>query len=85
MTKLEQLYAAERDLEQRLAVLREQIREEVNYLGLNKKLQPYRPICRDCGGNIVGDGYTSVMRCENYDGDTDVAPDSGPLHCGCVA
>ena len=37
MTKLEQLYAAERDLEQRLAVLREQIREEVNYLGINKK------------------------------------------------
>lgn len=39
MTKLEQLYAVERDLEQRLAVLREQIREEVNYLGINKKPQ----------------------------------------------
>ena len=81
MTKLTELHAIERDLEQRLAAVREQIREEVNYLGLNKPL-PGRPVCKDCGGNMNGDGYTSVMRCEFHEGPDDVAPDSGPLYCG---
>lgn len=38
MTNLEQLYAAERRLESELDAVREQIREAVNYLGLNKRI-----------------------------------------------
>lgn len=38
MTNLEQLYAAERRLESELDAVREQIREQVNYMGLNKRV-----------------------------------------------
>lgn len=40
MTNLEQLYAAERRLESELDAVREQIREQINYLGLNKRIRP---------------------------------------------
>lgn len=39
------------------------------------------PTCKSCGEYMVGDGVHSVMTCPNYDGDTDVAPDSNPLYC----
>lgn len=37
--------------------------------------------CHDCGGTLVGDGYTSVLHWEFYEGDICVAPDSSPLYC----
>lgn len=40
--------------------------------------------CKECGGDMVGDGYTSVMYCENvYESvETDfMAPDEGPVYC----
>lgn len=40
MSDLAQLYAAERRLESELDAVREQIREAVNYLGLNKRIRP---------------------------------------------
>lgn len=40
-----------------------------------------QPTCRSCGEYMVGDGVHSVMTCPNYDGDTDVAPDSNPIYC----
>ena len=39
--------------------------------------------CINCGGTMVGDGYTSVIHCEFVDGDvSDRTPDSGPIYCG---
>lgn len=40
MTDLTQLYATERRLEHQLDAVREQIREHINYLGLNKRIRP---------------------------------------------
>lgn len=40
--------------------------------------------CIKCGGDMIGDGYTSVLQCEFLDGDTDAnyaAPDEGPFYC----
>lgn len=31
---------------------------------------------------MIGDGYTEVIRCENYEGDiSDIEPDANPLEC----
>jgi len=40
--------------------------------------------CTDCGGEMVGDGYTTVYHCE-YSEEADYeyhAPDEGPVMCG---
>lgn len=40
--------------------------------------------CPDCGGEIIGDGYSSVMHCENAD-ETSYEyhePDASPVYCG---
>ena len=38
--------------------------------------------CPVCGGTLVGDGYTLVIRCENLDDvPVDIEPDAGPLYC----
>ena len=41
-----------------------------------------RSTCPHCGGDLLGDGFSTLIRCENYAGDVDVAPDSGPFFCG---
>lgn len=41
-----------------------------------------RSACPHCGGDLLGDGFSTLIRCENYAGDVDVAPDSGPFFCG---
>lgn len=39
--------------------------------------------CPNCGGNMVGDGYTIVRSCENVDLSDfmDVEPDAEPIYC----
>ena len=39
--------------------------------------------CPICGGGMVGDGYTSILRCENAVEDEIgyMAPDEGPVFC----
>jgi len=39
--------------------------------------------CKDCGGVMAGDGYTTVLHCENVDviGEG-YEPDSKPVFCG---
>ena len=37
--------------------------------------------CVNCGGSMIGDGYTSVESCE-FAFDTEyLTPDSGPIYC----
>jgi hypothetical protein len=36
--------------------------------------------CKKCGGEMIGDGFKSLIRCENYEGE-DCAPDAGPIYC----
>lgn len=36
--------------------------------------------CLNCGGNMVGDGYTSPIRCEGADA-YGVEPDASPFEC----
>ncbi len=39
--------------------------------------------CKECGGDMVGDGYTSVMHCEYADESKyDLhEPDADPVYC----
>ena len=37
--------------------------------------------CPRCGGDMEGDGYTSVQRCENADPDPWLEPDANPVYC----
>ena len=39
--------------------------------------------CKNCGGEMHGDGYTSVRICEYAEEPVDVAyePDAGPIYC----
>ena len=38
--------------------------------------------CPNCGGDLLGDGYTKVIHCENAHGDALlVAPDSNIVFC----
>lgn len=41
--------------------------------------------CKDCGGNMIGDGFTIAVHCEFAFVPEDREPDSAPLHCGCKA
>lgn len=36
--------------------------------------------CKVCGGEMVGDGYTTVISCENADA-TGYEPDAEPVYC----
>lgn len=40
--------------------------------------------CIKCGGEMIGDGYTSVMHCEYTEEEeySFKAPDEGPVYCG---
>lgn len=44
----------------------------------------YCSSCVDCGGEMIGDGYTVVEHCESAEDDTYWynAPDDGPVYCG---
>ena len=38
--------------------------------------------CKKCGGEMIGDGYTSVMHCEFVVSDiSDLEPDANPVEC----
>lgn len=37
--------------------------------------------CHVCGGDMAGDGYTSFLHCESYDGPDDFEPDANPVYC----
>lgn len=37
--------------------------------------------CPNCGGDLVGDGYTSVVHCEYVDPDPWLEPDANPVYC----
>lgn len=38
--------------------------------------------CRNCGGTMVGDGYTTVYHCEFVDtSGMYLEPDAGPIYC----
>ncbi len=37
--------------------------------------------CPNCGGTMIGDGYTSVRHCENVDVPEDLEPDAPPVYC----
>ena len=39
--------------------------------------------CPRCGGDMIGDGYTLVMHCENADEEAyfDHEPDASPVYC----
>jgi hypothetical protein len=38
--------------------------------------------CPFCGGDLIGDGYTVVLHCENVDiSDCCAEPDAGPIYC----
>ena len=36
--------------------------------------------CKNCGGDMIGDGYTVVLHCEYAEVDT-LEPDAGPVYC----
>lgn len=38
--------------------------------------------CRECGSDMIGNGYTSAMHCENAEAPDCAEPDSGPWYCG---
>lgn len=39
--------------------------------------------CKNCGGSMIGDGYTVVLHCENAEESEYEfnAPDEGPVYC----
>ncbi|MCP4256845.1 MAG: hypothetical protein GY774_04860 [Planctomycetes bacterium] len=39
--------------------------------------------CPNCGGELIGDGYNSVIHCENVKEDAYwfVEPDADPVYC----
>lgn len=38
--------------------------------------------CKNCGGDMIGDGYTDVRHCENLDLiGKGFEPDAGPIFC----
>lgn len=37
--------------------------------------------CKKCNGDMIGDGYTTVVRCEYVEYPLDVEPDGNPIYC----
>ena len=37
--------------------------------------------CPECGGDLLGDGYTRVIHCEYADAPLDADPDAPPIYC----
>jgi tRNA(Ile2) C34 agmatinyltransferase TiaS len=41
------------------------------------------PVCKDCGEQMEGDGYTTVLHCPYAEEDYDtIEPDANPVYCG---
>lgn len=40
-----------------------------------------KDVCPHCNGDLVGDGYTSVIHCEEVDPDPWLEPDANPVYC----
>lgn len=40
--------------------------------------------CPNCGGQLFGDGVSTVLRCEFADDTPDVEPDANPVYCASV-
>ena len=63
---------------------------EPDWNGLPRNVTPARvehrePVmtCRNCGGSLLGDGFTVVLHCENAE-EADCQyrePDAAPVHC----
>ena len=49
----------------------------------NKKFTEASNVCPNCGGDLIGDGYTSVVHCEyaNEESYENCEPDAGPIYC----
>jgi len=43
----------------------------------------YDAVCPHCHGELIGDGFTTVVHCENADQESYwySAPDEGPFYC----
>jgi hypothetical protein len=37
--------------------------------------------CPNCGGNLIGDGFTMVLHCENADLPVGIEPDANVIYC----
>jgi len=37
--------------------------------------------CPNCGGELIGDGFTTCIHCENVDAPLDREPDADPVYC----
>jgi hypothetical protein len=37
--------------------------------------------CPNCGDDLIGDGYTTVIHCAGIEPPVDAEPDSGPIYC----
>ncbi len=59
----------------RMAVIEDKI------LKLNISLRQLTETCPNCGGSMVGDGYTMPRHCESIEAPEGAEPDSGPWHC----
>jgi len=42
--------------------------------------------CKNCGGTMIGDGYTTILHCEFADEELyrDKEPDTSPVYCNPV-
>ena len=38
--------------------------------------------CKNCGGSMIGDGYTEPLRCEFAEVEEGTEPDANPVYCG---
>ncbi len=50
-------------------------------IGVSKIPTNRREFCFNCGGSIVGDGYTQIFHCENADVPLDSEPDGAVILC----
>lgn len=50
------------------------------YLTLNKEWSENMKKCPICGGDILGDGFTEYIRCENSEYQ-EIESDSKPIYC----
>lgn len=41
-------------------------------------------VCKDCGGTLIGDGYKTVLHCEEAQEElySEIEPDANPVLCG---